>query len=364
VRFRLRNFSGFVPRVLGTAIIVEPQIDVTPDASGNISTSLWGNDNIDPGGASSPPSTFYTVEYWNQGRITSQANYSITGGAFDLDSATQLNPPPQPGGTGVAGILLETNGVKNGSQIKQNLVQGSGVTISDDGAGNITIGGGGGSAGSLSISSANAPGTVNLSTDGPIDWFLVTGQSLSNNQVDGKNQFIWKKFGGGFAQQNFSTIMVSGTPRLSVATGQATSGGPIAFSANAGDAATSSGVSTVVPPSAYSPYFLVNAAAVDFGWQFAVEANSTLRTMKVYLGGGAFSSVADITVTAHLMDGSAADQAVVISSTVSGTAGPGYVVTIQYKSANPTKLLVTALITRIQDPGFTAELTFLGAAIA
>lgn len=142
VRFRLRNYSGFVPRVLGTAILVEPQIDVVPNGSGLVTTQLWGNDSIDPGGSNNPPSTFYTVEYWNQGRITSQGNFSIIGASFNLGTAAQINPPPTPGGSGATALLLEVNGVKASSQTVQNLV-GSGVV--DAGSGNIQISGGSGS---------------------------------------------------------------------------------------------------------------------------------------------------------------------------------------------------------------------------
>lgn len=87
VRFRLRNFSGFVPRIVGTSIIAETQIDSLPDNTGLVTVTLWGNDNIDPSG------TFYTVEWWNNGRITSQGNFLITGASLALDSASQLNPP-------------------------------------------------------------------------------------------------------------------------------------------------------------------------------------------------------------------------------------------------------------------------------
>jgi hypothetical protein len=143
VRFRLRNYSGFVPRVLGTAILVETQIDVAPNSSGLVTTQLWGNDNIDPGGTSNPPSTFYTVEFWNQGRITSQANYSIVGASFNLGTATQLNPPPTPPGvSGVSTLLLEVNGVKASSQAVQNLVGAAGTSIVDEGNGTIQISGG------------------------------------------------------------------------------------------------------------------------------------------------------------------------------------------------------------------------------
>jgi len=52
-------------------VIAETQIDAFPDANGNISRAIWGNVDIIPAG------TFYTVEFWDQGRITSSRNYTI-----------------------------------------------------------------------------------------------------------------------------------------------------------------------------------------------------------------------------------------------------------------------------------------------
>src|SRR5581483_2192698 len=119
VRLRLRNFQGFVPRILGSDVLVETQVDLVPNGSGVLSASVWGNDSIDP------VNTFYTVEWWSHGRITSQANYIITGASFDLNTAQMLNPPNAPSSLAVQ-LLLQTNGVKNGSQIKLNAVAGAG----------------------------------------------------------------------------------------------------------------------------------------------------------------------------------------------------------------------------------------------
>jgi len=184
VRFRLRNFSGFVPRVIGTTIIVETQIDVAPDSSGNISTPIWGNDNIDPGGTSNPPSTYYTVEYWNQGRITSQANYSIVGASLNLDTASQLNPPPVPPGvSGISTLLLQTNGTNNGSQSKLNQVGGSGITITDDGAGNISF--------SSSASIGTAPHMIG---PGILDLHAAPQGSLGGQTNGQNNVVVWEFF--------------------------------------------------------------------------------------------------------------------------------------------------------------------------
>lgn len=88
VRFRLQNFVGQVPRVIGTGVVVQTEFDVTPDASGNISTTLYRNDFINPSG------TFYRVEYWYQGVIQHSTSFLITKLTFDLDTETPLSAAP------------------------------------------------------------------------------------------------------------------------------------------------------------------------------------------------------------------------------------------------------------------------------
>jgi len=129
VRFKLRNFSGFVPRVTGTAIVAETQIDSFPNGSGLVSQVLWGNSDL------TPSTTFYTVEFWDQGRITSSGNYLITANT-NLGTAPQMNTPPVPAGFS---FVLQTNGVVNGNQNLLNLQAGPNITIVDNGTGTDTI---------------------------------------------------------------------------------------------------------------------------------------------------------------------------------------------------------------------------------
>lgn len=53
----------------------------------------------------------------------------------------------RPGGASGSGVSLKTNGVANGSQTVLNLKDGSNITITDDGAGGITISSTGGGSG-------------------------------------------------------------------------------------------------------------------------------------------------------------------------------------------------------------------------
>ncbi len=141
VRFRLRGFQGFVPRVSGTSIVCETQIDAQPNGSGAISQALWKNSDI------TPPSTFWTVEFYSVGRITSSGNY-IFNANTDLDSASQINAPPVPSGFS---LVLENNGALNSSQSTLNLESlDNSVVITDEGLGNIN----------LAVSSSGSPDSV------------------------------------------------------------------------------------------------------------------------------------------------------------------------------------------------------------
>jgi hypothetical protein len=87
VIFRLRNFVN-IPRVAGTGVIVQYVKKITPDSNGLISTNIYGNDEITPTG------TYYTLEYYFNGRLFSRDDYSITGGSFDMNSAAPITTVP------------------------------------------------------------------------------------------------------------------------------------------------------------------------------------------------------------------------------------------------------------------------------
>jgi hypothetical protein len=155
VRFRLRNFAGYVPQVSGTSIMPEIQVDALPTA-GAISQNLWPNNAI------TPSTTFYTVELWNNGRITSSGNY-IFNANTSLNSASQVNTPPVPAGFL---LVLENNGALNSSQSTLNLEStDASVTITDLGSGNINLQGSKGSSFSTSNNGWFAgPGMTDISS--------------------------------------------------------------------------------------------------------------------------------------------------------------------------------------------------------
>jgi hypothetical protein len=129
-------------------------------------------------------------------------------------------------GTGVfsalpSGLTLQTNGTYNGSQTLQNLVNGSGITVTQDGAGNVTV---------TNTSPAvpqkywqtfgykifveNTSGTINAIGT------VITGEadvSASNYVGPTTTDPAYKTQETGAAGTTFSTILTEGTAALSAA---------------------------------------------------------------------------------------------------------------------------------------------------
>jgi hypothetical protein len=115
------------------------------DSSGNVSGTIlvWPNDQL------TPSNNFYTVTAFSTTgqRVWGPNVQQITGaGPFNLttwvpNQIVSWNPS-------ISSITLQTNEVKNGSQTLLDLHAGTNVTLTDNGAGQVTIastGGGGGS---------------------------------------------------------------------------------------------------------------------------------------------------------------------------------------------------------------------------
>ena len=84
-----------------------------------------------------------------------------------------------PGGGG-GGIDLETNGIPNGDQTKLNLVEGTNVTITDDGLGNVTIDAAGGG-GTITDVTATAPLTSSGGTTPDISTLMTSGKLIGRH---------------------------------------------------------------------------------------------------------------------------------------------------------------------------------------
>lgn len=173
VKFRLRNFLGFVPQVSGTNVVCEDTIVAYPSPAGFISQTLVCNTAI------SPVNTFYTAEFWNQGRIVSSANYYFNANT-SLNTASNINPAPAP--TGASSIVFENNSVLNSSQTVLNVTS-TQLSITDLGGGQIDIEPSGGQGGSIAPIPPFSGGAGNLGGYSlflriPASFVGATGSSL------------------------------------------------------------------------------------------------------------------------------------------------------------------------------------------
>jgi len=76
VRFRLRGFTGSIPVSNGSIVTITATMD-----AGSISQPLIPNSAISP-------SSFYTIELWSNGRITSSRN-AVINSSVDLSTLPQ-----------------------------------------------------------------------------------------------------------------------------------------------------------------------------------------------------------------------------------------------------------------------------------
>ena len=61
-RLELKNYGTNLPRVLGTNVVLPSFVDLYPDGTGDITTTLTGNELINPG------NTWYNVTYFKNGK--------------------------------------------------------------------------------------------------------------------------------------------------------------------------------------------------------------------------------------------------------------------------------------------------------
>lgn len=117
------------------------KIKVALDVDGNVVSSpaqyVLPTDQLIPVGA------FYTVwAYSAEGELAWGPNYNLLvplgGGTFNVNNWVP-NSSGNNGGGNTGGLTLQTNGTNNQSQQVLNLTNGSNITITDDGAGEIVI---------------------------------------------------------------------------------------------------------------------------------------------------------------------------------------------------------------------------------
>lgn len=273
VRFRLRNFAGYVPQISGTSILCETQYDAVPNGSGMISQTLWGNSNIVPFSADS--TTYYTVEFWNNGRITSSGNY-IFDGNTNLNTASPVNTPPPPPGFE---LVLENNGALNSSQSTLNIENTDGsIVITDEGGGTLnlvastqtptfgTAGYGGFFSAGFPLNNLYQPNTSGYAITDNNNQVNVYQFALSAEWVIRRISAYVNTASGSGGTASFGIYSYSGAKLID-------SGGLPWTSATQGSAQSVAITAVTLPPGVY--YFAQSASSVTFeaqGWGLGSQA--------------------------------------------------------------------------------------------
>lgn len=305
-------------------IVSGTEITILLDVNGNVDTStpqlIWGNDQM------LPLNTYYRVTgksasgqfAWgpNNQQVVGVGTFNV--GTWVPNQVVSWNPPLN------TSIALQHNGVNNGSQSKLNLVAGSGISVTDDGAGDVTLAATGGGSGSLGFSSVlqSTPLTVNLSTEGSYDWMYLggfTGASLFGNMVEGNSVFkAHSKMLNGRLLQNMRFVLnpqiADGTTPLANFTFNSTSGDDASFNESIGS------IPLVNRQGGFFFNNNSNSAFFPFGFQWREMPLNAVRTLKFYV----YINNCTATFTARLSDGSAPDASIALTN---GSTGE-YLVTL------------------------------------
>jgi hypothetical protein len=198
------------------------KVTVTLDSTGNVPASpavyIWANDSLNP------LNSYYRVTAYtalgqpvwgpqNQQVLSSPSPFNLNAW---VPNSINLSATPAPT------ITLQTNEVANGSQTLLDLHAGSGISLTDDGAGRVTIAGAG-SVGSLSgsislFASQGNTQSLDLSTEGVLDWFAtvnsVSGAAGGSQPAKGgasfsgllRKGFVLTGFGGLFGPSGGSGL--------------------------------------------------------------------------------------------------------------------------------------------------------------
>ena len=243
VRFRLRNFSGFAPRTNGAGsgvcagtVFVSTQKDVSPNGSGAISTTLCGNDVI------SPANTYYTLEFWTNGKMQTSQNFQIcgtpstcgapVGGSFNFNTATPLASPPVPS---PINFFVAMN---PGAGVNQTIVQQAGTSLNVTGGNGFNLntttftgvlGLGNGGTGNTNNYVVGAPiysnGTILTSTSANTNGVAYsTGSVMTTTTTGGGGTLALCSTNGGAPFWSNCTSTGTGTPLISNTANPASAG--------------------------------------------------------------------------------------------------------------------------------------------
>lgn len=286
-------------------------------------------------GGAAAKTTSYTATAADCGKLLSFN--SSTAVTLTLPSAipfAQWNLGVQNIGTGA--LTINPNGLQiDGSSSTINIAPGSGVQIATDGTNYFTErGAAGGSVGgypgvgSLSATSAASPSTVNLTTEGTLDWICPNG-----TVVTPPNGNMKKTSGTGFLlDTTFAWSNGSGT--INTFTQNFTNP---AVSATVADDLLGRGLSGAIAGQGIDS---ATAGALSFGFRLAVPAGQVSRTLKIYMS--VWSGTA--TCTASLSDGSAANATATVAAAAS-TQTEGFFTIVFNAGRDGQMLTVSVLLT-------------------
>jgi hypothetical protein len=327
------------------------KVTVTLDSTGNVPASpavyIWANDSLNP------LNSYYRVTAYtalgqpvwgpqNQQVLSSPSPFNLNAW---VPNSINLSATPAPT------ITLQTNEVANGSQTLLDLHAGSGISLTDDGAGRVTIAGAG-SVGSLSgsislFASQGNTQSLDLSTEGVLDWFAtvnsVSGAAGGSQPAKGgasfsgllRKGFVLTGFGGLFGPSGGSGLTMHS------------------------DAADSSG-NALGATNTFSSIGVGNNPTW-LNWGFEIEAPAStqaIRNLNLYIPAinGTIGSSVTFKVIARLSDDSASEVDLTQLQTDTNEAVVSvYKANFQFKSAVAgARLRVQVFVT-----GFTGSMQFV-----
>jgi hypothetical protein len=322
------------------------KIQVTLDSSGNVPASpavfMFANDSLNPA------NSYYKVSAYaaNGQLVWGPQNQQVLSSPspFNLNAwvPNSINTSSTPAPT----IQLQTNEVMNGSQTLLDLHAGSGISLTDNGAGRVTVAasGSGGTVLTAGAAASAAGGTgspatlaLNVSTEGTVDWWACNqGPASSIGNFESTTPYTWKK--NGVNRGKFTMVAldsgdgIGATPQIGNQTAS-----PLLLTASAGDAAR---------PFSNNPNR--NCGLVTCNTSGNVGAGAAIRlwgdglshTYKFYVNIGNFSDT--VTVTAHADDGSTADAVLSATETIGGAV---WSFTFTAKIPASSSITVSAVVT-------------------
>lgn len=350
--------DGFISGVGQICSGIELKIQL--DANGSVVTnpvqSVWGNDQM------APVNSYYRVTgYTAQGqRAWGPNNQQVLGSGGTFDTGTWVPNVPLSWTPAITSPLLETNGTKNATQTILNLIAGSNITLTADGAGGVTIAASGATVpGAISITKTENLGGVgstpiNVTTEGTKDWLSI-GSAISIAALNTFTSGVHSKVLGGWIGRSFlawgpnGTVAAFNTPST-----------PWTFTSNIGDDAVQGNVldgQNILNAINLAVGYSSNSASLisgGFGFRFEVPATTTTRNCNIYLAfkSGGTQTGNSFNITARLADGSAADQTLTFSP--GDTNFHFYKINIQFNAGSTVvPLIVNCYATQAVGDSFT-----------